>query len=157
MPLADLDDAQPPDTPDASKTGDEAVSRRRLISYWACTLFIALSALWAGITDVLHAPPLFDVLLRLGYPPHFATVLGVWKILGALALMAPRYPLLKEWAYAGMFFDYSSAGVAHAAAGDGVVSYVGPILSIAALVASWCLRPPSRRLTGTHAERVARA
>jgi len=136
-------------TREASRIGVVPISRKWLIAYWAFTLYVALESLWAGVTDVLHAPPLFEVLLRLGYPPHFGTLLGVWKVLGAVALLAPRYPLLKEWAYAGMFFNFSAAVVAHASTGDGIVWYVGPVLSIGALVASWYLRPQSRRLAGT--------
>ena len=131
---------------DAGRIAGVPISRKWLIAYWVFTLYVALTALGAGVTDVLHAPPLFDDLLRLGYPAHFATILGVWKVLGAVALLVPRYPLLKEWAYAGMFFDYTAAIVAHASAGDGAMAYVGPILSIGALIASWYLRPPSRRL-----------
>ena len=115
-----------------------------VILYWVCTLYVVLTSLWAGVTDILHAPPLFEELLRLGYPPHFSTLLGVWKVLGAVALLAPGYPLLKEWAYAGMFFDVSGAMVAYASAGDGVVSYIGPAVSMAALLASWYSRPPLR-------------
>jgi hypothetical protein len=94
----------------------------------------------------LHAPPLYTETLRLGYPPHFSTLLGAWKVLGAVALLAPGYPLVKEWAYAGFFIDFSAAVVAYAAAGDGVVSYIGPVVAIAALITSWYLRPTSRRL-----------
>ena len=138
------------DTNEASWIGSIPVSRTWLIVYWVCTLYVVVTSLWAGVTDILHAPPLFEELLRLGYPPHFSTVLGVWKVLGAVALVAPRYPLLKEWAYAGMFFDFSSAIVAYAAAGDGVVSYLGPVLSMSTLIASWYLRPQSRRLAETY-------
>jgi DoxX-like family len=135
----------------ATRGGSAAsvISRRALTWYWVFTLWIALESLWAGVTDILRAPPLFGILLHLGYPPHFGTMLGVWKLLGAGALLVPRYPLLKEWAYAGMFFDFSAAVVAHASAGDGVLWYIGPILSIGALVALWCLRPLSRRVPGT--------
>jgi hypothetical protein len=76
-------------------------SRKTRVAYWACTLFVALTALGAGIMDILHVQPLFGVLLHLGYPSYFAAVLGVWKVLGAIVLVAPRYPLVKEWAYAG--------------------------------------------------------
>lgn len=120
-----------------------------MIVYWIGTVFVAGNAAVAGTMDVLRMQPLFGILLRLGFPAYFATILGIWKVLGAVVLLAPRYPLLKEWAYAGMFFDFSAAIVAHAAAGDGIVSYIGPVLSIAALAASWYLRPPSRRLAGT--------
>ncbi len=131
-----------------SEIASAPISRTRLITYWVSTLFLAVNALWAGVSDILHAPPLFEVLLRLGYPPHFATLLGVWKVLGAAALLAPRRPLLKEWAYAGMFFDFSAAVVAHGSASDGFAAFVGPVLSILALAASWYLRPQSRRLAG---------
>src|SRR5262249_33947009 len=81
------------------------------------------------------------------YPPYFSTMLGAWKLLAAVVLLSPRRPLLKEWAYAGLFFDFSAAVVSHAAVGDGAVSFLGPIVSIAALFGSWYLRPQSRRLT----------
>ena len=139
---------------EASWIGSIPVSRTWLIVYWVCTLYVVVTSLWAGVTDILHAPPLFEELLRLGYPPHFSTVLGLWKVLGAVALVTPRYPLLKEWAYAGMFFDFSGAIVAYASAGDGVVSYVGPVLSMSALIASWYLRPQSRRLAETYVRRT---
>jgi hypothetical protein len=136
----------------ASEIAAVPSSRTRAILYWIFTLFIAVNALGAGVSDILRASPLFEVLLRLGYPPHFATVLGIWKVLGAVALLAPRRPLLKEWAYAGMFFDFSSAVIAHGSAGDGFAALVAPVLSIGALAASWHLRPQSRRLEGTLAK-----
>jgi hypothetical protein len=125
------------------------ISLKWLSFYWVSTMYIVLTSFWAGVTDILHAPPLFDEVLRLGYPPHFSTLLGVWKVLGAVALALPRYPLLKEWAYAGMFIDFSGAMVAYASVGDGVASYIEPVLSMSALIASWYLRPRSRRLAGT--------
>jgi DoxX-like protein len=124
-------------------------SRTASIVYWIATLFIVVTSLVAGAIDLLRAPPLFEALLELGYPPHFATVLGVWKIMGALALAAPRLPLLKEWAYAGMFFDFTGACVAQASAGTDLASCISPAVSTAALLVSWYLRPPSRRLPET--------
>jgi hypothetical protein len=123
-----------------------APSRKAIVTYWVCTLFVALTALGAGIMDILHLEPLFGLLLHLGYPSYFATILGVWKVLGALVLVAPRYPLVKEWAYAGMVIDYSSAVISHAASGDPGGATVGPLVSILLLAASWHLRPPTRRL-----------
>jgi len=121
-------------------------SRRWLIVYWVFTLWIVLESLWAGVTDILHLPPLFSVLLHLGYPASFGVLLGTWKVLGAIALVAPRHPLVKEWAYAGLFFDFSGAIYAHLSVGDGPVWLIGPITSIGALAASWALRPQTRRL-----------
>jgi DoxX-like family len=135
---------------DARHIGGVPISLKWVSFYWASTMYIVLTSVWAGVTDILHAPPLFDEVLRLGYPPHFSTLLGVWKVLGAVALAVPRYPLLKEWAYAGMFIDFSSAMVAYASVGDGVVSYIGPALSMTALITSWYPRPHSRRLAETY-------
>jgi hypothetical protein len=109
-------------------------------------LFVGIPALAAGTMDVLHLQPLFGLLLHLGYPAYFATILGVWKVLGAIVLLAPRYPLIKEWAYAGMVIDYSSAALSHAALGDGAGAIAAPALSLVTLAASWYLRPRSRRL-----------
>ena len=134
---------------EADRISGVPTSLRPSILYWIPTLWIVLTNLWAGPTDILHLPPLYDDLLRLGYPPHFSTLLGVWKVLGAIALLVPGYPLVKEWAYAGFFIDFSAAVVAYAAAGDGIISYIGPLVSMGALIASWYLRPQSRRLTQT--------
>jgi hypothetical protein len=116
------------------------------VAYWLCTLFIALTALAAGISDVLHLQPLYGILLHLGYPPYFAAMLGVAKIAGATVVLAPRWPLLKEWAYAGMFCDCAAAVTSHAASGDSAVAIAGPLISLAIAAVSWSLRPPSRRL-----------
>ncbi len=115
-------------------------------AYWGLTLFVALTGIAAGVLDVLRLQPLYGLLIHLGYPPYFGVILGVWKVLGGVVLIAPRRPLLKEWAYAGMFIDYSSATISHLATGDGLAAALGPVLSAAALGGSWYLRPPSRRL-----------
>jgi hypothetical protein len=129
-----------------TEAGPRSVSPGRARTYWACTLFVALTALGAGVMDVLHVQPLFGLLLHLGYPAYFATILGVWKVVGAIVLLAPRYPLIKEWAYAGMVIDYSSAVISHSASGDPVGAILGPLVSMLLLAASWYLRPRTRRL-----------
>jgi hypothetical protein len=75
------------------------------------------------------------------------TILGIWKVLGAIAIVVPRYPRLKEWAYAGIFFNVTGAAASHAAAGDSGAYgwHVLVNLALAGLVvASWALRPESR-------------
>lgn len=114
--------------------------------YWTATVYLIVTSFWGGSAAIVHARPLFDEVLRLGYPPHFSTFLGVWKVLAAAALAVPRRPLLKEWAYAGLFVDFSEAMVAYASVGDGPSSFIGPVLAMGALILSWSLRPPSRRL-----------
>jgi hypothetical protein len=127
-------------------TSQRPPSRRAIIAYWAFTLFITLTGLAAGASDILHLQPLYGVLLHLGYPPYFASLLGGWKVVGALVLLVPRGPLFKEWAYAGLLCDYVSATVSHIAAGDSVSAWLGPVVSLGALAASWYLRPQSRRI-----------
>jgi hypothetical protein len=116
------------------------------VAYWLLTLFVTLTAVGAGASDILHLQPLYGILLHLGYPPYFGALLGMWKVLGAVVLLSPRIPLVKEWAYAGMFCDYASAVGSHAACGDGAVALMGPLISVGALAGSWYLRPASRRL-----------
>ena len=85
----------------------------------------------------------------LGYPTYFFAILGVWKILGAIAILGPRFPRLKEWAYAGIFFDLTGAAVSCAAVGQyGAYAFhvLAPLIIAVLAMASWALRPPSRML-----------
>ncbi|CAN96481.1 conserved membrane hypothetical protein [Sorangium cellulosum So ce56] len=127
------------------------MSRARLVAYWVTTGWVALGMVSGGVAHVLHVPASVDGFVRLGYPLHFVTLLGIWKILGALALMAPRFPRLKEWAYAGIVFDLTGAAFAWAVVGaSDSVSNAGhilaPLVGLALAVTSWALRPDSRRL-----------
>jgi hypothetical protein len=120
----------------------------RRIAYWTFTALVALSFLSGGVGDLV-APAAIAGVRALGYPAHFVTLLGVWKILGACAVVTPGLPRLKEWAYAGMIFDLTGAAVAHASTGDadawmGNAGHIAAPLLIAVLVvASWMLRPGS--------------
>jgi len=97
--------------------------------------------------DAIHAPPVIATMKALGYPAYVATILGVWKLLGAVTLLAPRLPRLKEWAYAGVVFDLTGAAFSHASAGDPVDKILIPLVLLAVAFASWALRPESRKLT----------
>jgi uncharacterized membrane protein YphA (DoxX/SURF4 family) len=118
--------------------------KTRNIGYWVTTGLVAFVFLAGGVSDVTHAPNVMGGMTHLGYPAYFVTLLGVWKLLGALALLAPGFPRLKEWAYAGMFFDLTGAAVSHGAVGDPVGNILTPLLIVALLIASWALRPESR-------------
>jgi hypothetical protein len=120
------------------------------IAYWITTVLVAFFIGTGGVAQVAHVPGTVNGFVHiLGYPAYFVTILGVWKVLGAIAILAPRFPRLKEWAYAGIFFDLTGA-VASIAAVGGYGAYAFHILSpliIAGLtIASWALRPPSRRI-----------
>jgi hypothetical protein len=123
--------------------------KRKLIAYWSCTVVIALCIGSGGAAQALRVPQNVEGMMALGYPLHFIVLLGVWKVLGALTLLAPGLRLVKEWAYAGIFIDLSGAVVASAANAGGAFHIIAPIVLIGFLAASWALRPESRRLAAT--------
>jgi hypothetical protein len=118
--------------------------RARSIAYWVTTVLFAVAIGASGIADLVHAPPIVEGFGLLGYPTYLMTLLGVWKLLGVVAILAPRFPRLKEWAYAGFFFELSGAAFSHLAAGVG--SPAAPIALATLALASWALRPESRAL-----------
>src|SRR5574342_326967 len=120
-------------------------SRSRPIGYWVATVLVAAELIVGGAWDVLRIPYVRAVVQHLGYPDHFLVILGVWKLLGAVALLAPRFPRLKEWAYAGAVFNYTGAVASHLAVGDGAVAVLYPAVQLGLVAASWALRPPARR------------
>jgi uncharacterized membrane protein YphA (DoxX/SURF4 family) len=129
--------------------------RLKVVGYWATTAVVALELLAGGVTDLAHGgtavvagTPVVSILTHLGYPVYLLTILGVWKLLGGIALLGPRLPRLKEWAYAGAFFVYIGAIASGLARGrDDPGIYIWPPLIFAAItLASWALRPPGRRL-----------
>jgi uncharacterized membrane protein YphA (DoxX/SURF4 family) len=121
-------------------------SRLKVLGYWVTTGLIAAVLLFGGAVDVAHPPSAVAFLAHLGYPAYFAMLIGTWKVLGGLALLAPRLPRLKEWAYAGVFFDLTGAAISHAASGDPPPRVLVPLVMTALAVASWSLRPQSRKL-----------
>lgn len=116
-------------------------------AYWAATVLVTTELLLGGAWDVLRLPQVRVVTDHLGYPPYFLVILGVWKLLGAAALLAPRLPLLKEWAYAGVVFADTGAIASHLTVGYGAgeLAFLIPLLGLTVL--SWSLRPPSRRVS----------
>jgi uncharacterized membrane protein YphA (DoxX/SURF4 family) len=116
--------------------------------YWASTALVSLDFLAGGIANLTRPPMVIEGMAHLGYPAYFATILGFWKVLGAVALIAPRFPRVKEWAYAGIMFDLTSAAVSHAVVGDATGHVIAPLVFVALTLASSALRPESRTLKG---------
>ncbi|MGH7539629.1 MAG: DoxX family protein [Gemmatimonadota bacterium] len=114
--------------------------------YWTATILTALSFLTGGAANLYRADEALRGMVSLGYPVYFVTIIGAWKVLGGLAILAPRLPRLKEWAYAGIAFDLTRATFSHVAMGHPPVKAVVPLVLLGIAAASWTLRPASRRL-----------
>ena len=115
-------------------------------AYWVATIFGPASFVIGGYLHLTRDPQVVATLAHLGYPAYFATIMGVWKLLGAIAIVAPGFPRLKEWAYAGFFFDLTGAAATRAFVGDGVVDIIAPLAFLALVAASWALQPARREL-----------
>ncbi|MGL5831481.1 MAG: DoxX family protein [Candidatus Altimarinota bacterium] len=117
------------------------------IIYWIATLWLALGMVSTGIVQIMQIPAEVDLMAVLGYPAYFLIILGVWKILGTIAILAPKYPLVKEWAYAGFFFAMTGAIFSHFGAGQGIIDVLPATLLLVLTITSWYFRPASRKLT----------
>lgn len=122
------------------------MEKRNKIIYWIATVWLSLGMLSTGIVQLIKMKEEADMMAHLGYPLYFLTLLGIWKILGVVAVLVPKLPLLKEWAYAGFFFSMSGAIYSHIVSGDAVKELFGPVLLLILTVASWYFRPADRKL-----------
>ena len=122
------------------------MTRRHKIIYWIVTALLALGMLANGLAQIFHAKGFVDIVVHLGYPLYFLYILGVWKILGVIAILIPKFSLLKEWAYAGFFFAMSGAVFSHLACGDAAKEFFGPILLLVLTFVSWYFRPANRKI-----------
>jgi len=124
----------------------------RTIGYWATTGLLSFAMLGSGAGKLAQAEPLVESMAHLGYPTYVMTILGAWYVSAALALLAPGLPRLKEWAYAGIVFAMTGAFASHIMAGDPVGPSMPTLVLAGLAVASWWLRPASRRLDAPAAE-----
>jgi len=125
------------------------MTKRNKIIYWIATLWLALGLVSTGIVQVLRMKTgagAADSISHLGYPLYILTLLGGWKLLGAVTVLAPKLPLLKEWAYAGMFFLMSGAIYSHIASGESMTELLPALLLLVLSGISWYFRPADRKL-----------
>ena len=120
--------------------------RAKTIAYWATTAFLVFNILSGGLAELAQRSDNVEGMLQLGYPIYFMLILGVWKVLGSIALLVPRFPRLKEWAYAGIVFNMTGAAISHAVSGDAAWHVVYTSFVAVLAIASWALRPQSRTL-----------
>jgi uncharacterized membrane protein YphA (DoxX/SURF4 family) len=122
-----------------------APTRLSNTAYWITTAVLATECLAGGVMGGLQMSPFRDTATHLGYPSYFMSILGVWYVSAGVVLLAPRLPRLKEWAYAGLVFNYTGAAASHMWVGDGAGKLVAPVAFLGLTAASWALRPPARR------------
>lgn len=122
--------------------------KRNKIIYWIATIWLALGMLSTGAVQLMKAKAGAggaDSVAHLGYPAYFLTILGIWKVLGVIAVLIPKFPVVKEWAYAGFFFAMSGAIFSHIAVGNAVTEIFPALLLLVLTVISWYFRPADRR------------
>lgn len=125
--------------------------RIKLIAYWVTTILGPASFVIGGILFITQDEQVLKNFSRLGYPTYLTYIVGVWKICGAVVAVIPKFPRLKEWMYIGFFFELTTAAVSHVAVGDpfigdGNAQILSPLVFLALVIASWALRPASRRV-----------
>ena len=125
------------------------MTKRTKIIYWIATAWLSLGMLSTGIVQLIKLKEEVENITQLGYPAYILTLLGIWKFLGVIAILIPRFPLLKEWAYAGFFFAMSGAIFSHLVAGNGAKELFGPTLLLVLTILSWYLRPATRKTNAT--------
>jgi len=124
------------------------MTKRNKIIYWIA-IWLSLGMISTGVVQLFktnEGQGGLDMIIHLGYPAYLLTILGTWKILGVVALLIPKFPLLKEWAYAGFFFITSGAIFSHIAAGDKIVELVPGLLLLVLTIVSWYFRPAGRKI-----------
>lgn len=127
------------------------MEKRNKIIYWIATALLAFGMLASGIQQVLKTSEMGVMIAQLGYPAYFMVIIGVWKIAGVVAILMPRFALLKEWAYAGFFFVMTGALASHLAIGDdGVKAIMGPVMQIVFIILSWYFRPADRKIVSVN-------
>ncbi|HJW46788.1 MAG TPA: DoxX family protein [Lysobacter sp.] len=120
----------------------------RKIVFWGATILVALEALYGAFTYLTTDPHAVENFRHVGYPQQLRVLLGIAKLAGAITLVVPRLPMLKEWAYAGFTFTWIAATVAHYLAGDGALVFL-PVALLGLLAVSYVTRPADRRVAGT--------
>ncbi|OBZ11475.1 DoxX family protein [Bacillus sp. FJAT-26390] len=121
----------------------------RMVAYWTVTIILAFSIALSGIGQLMRYGGNADLVTDIGFPLYVTNILGGWKLLGVIAIVMPGFPRLKEWAYSGIFFLMTGAALSHAFAndyGDYGFHIILPLFYAALGIASWALRPKSRKL-----------
>ena len=122
------------------------MKKRNNIIYWLATALLSFGMLGSGISQILHVKEMDELITHIGYPLYVMYIIGVWKILGVIAILVPNFKLVKEWAYAGFFFLLTGALFSHLAMGDEGKAIFGPLFQTIFVILSWYFRPANRKL-----------
>lgn len=138
----------------AARRGEDNMPQTRMewartIAYWLFTILVAFEMVAGAMWDFLRIEYVRVVLAHLGYPMYLLFILGAWRVPGGLVLLLPRFPRIKEWAYAGAIFDYTGAAASHLFMRDSAGTWIAPLILAVFTIASWALRPGARRLPRT--------
>lgn len=122
------------------------MSKRNNIIYWISTLWLSLGMASTGIVQCMQKESEVTFITGLGYPAYLLIIIGIWKLLGVIVVLAPKLPLMKEWAYAGFFFVMSGALFSHFAVNNGIKEIAPALLLLVLTIVSWLFRPTNRKL-----------
>lgn len=128
------------------RTEPASSTKLNKIIYWIVTIFLSIGMTAGGIQQMFQFGGYNDIVTKLGYPLYLLTILGVWKILGVIAILIPRFSLVKEWAYAGFFFAMSGAFISHLVVGQAFSEAVPSLTLLIVTVLSWYFRPADRKI-----------
>ncbi|HVW13296.1 MAG TPA: DoxX family protein [Mucilaginibacter sp.] len=126
------------------------MEKRKLIGYWIITALLSFCIFFGGLVQALQLPDVLKGFKPLGYPSYFISLIGIWKMLGVIAILAPKFKLLKEWAYAGIFFVMTGAVISHIASNDIRPQIIAPAMLAVFAVLSWYLRPANRKIVAVN-------
>lgn len=123
------------------------MTKRNKIIYWVVTIFLSIGMLAGGIQQMLQIGGYSEIVTNLGYPLYLLSIIGTWKILGVIIILIPKFPLIKEWAYAGFFFVMSGATISHFVVGQAFSEAIPSLILLTVTVLSWYFRPDDRKIT----------
>jgi uncharacterized membrane protein YphA (DoxX/SURF4 family) len=121
--------------------------KRNKIIYWIFTLWMSLGMVSTAVVQLLKHKDEVTNFTNLGYPLYLMAIIGIWKILGVIAVLIPKRPLLKEWAYAGFFFVMSGAIISHIIVNDPFSKIFPAVLLFVLVIISWYFRPVDRKFS----------
>jgi uncharacterized membrane protein YphA (DoxX/SURF4 family) len=138
------------------------MKKRNRIIYWIATIWLASGMLATGVQQLMKvqldgalSPPGVFGIKDLGYPVYFLTIIGIWKLLAVIALLIPKFPLIKEWAYAGIVFLLIGAIYSHLAVSHAVAELFPATLLLVLTLLSWYFRPENRKITSLQNSLIA--